>query len=85
MANLKFNNSVFKSSNKSTFCKCFFKLFLHKFFLIYQNVYQLNIIKKIKKDYKKKLVKDIEIFLKKKKTRQYGCEPCKNLLEDEKK
>ena len=29
--------------------------------------YHLNIIKKIKKDYKEKLVKDIKIFLKKKK------------------
>ena len=30
-------------------------------------VYLLNIIEKVKKDYKKKLVKDIKIFLKKKK------------------
>ena len=30
-------------------------------------IYQLNIIKKIKKDCKKKLVKDIKTFLKKKK------------------
>ena len=28
-------------------------------------MYQLNIIKKIKKDYRKKFVKDIKIFLKK--------------------
>ena len=42
--------------------------------------------KKIKKDYKKKLVKDIKIFVKrkKKKQRQYGCERYKNLLEEEK-
>ena len=30
------------------------------------NIYQLNIIKKVKKDYQKKLIKDIKIFLKKK-------------------
>ena len=30
-------------------------------------IYQQNIIKKIKRDYKKKLVKDIKIFPKKKK------------------
>ena len=35
--------------------------------LLNLNFYQQNIIKKIKKDYKKKLVKDINIFLKKKK------------------
>ena len=42
--------------------------------------------KKIKKDYKKKLVKDIKIFVKRKKKnqRQYGCERYKNLLEEEK-
>ena len=33
-------------------------------------VYQLNKIKKIKKDYKKKLEKDIKIFLKKKKKKK---------------
>ena len=32
--------------------------------------YQLNTIKKKKKDYKKKLMKDIEIFLKKKKKKK---------------
>ena len=49
-------------------------------------IYHLNIIKKIKKDYKKKLVKDIKIFLKKKKKkkRQYGCERYKSLSEEEK-
>ena len=31
------------------------------------SIYQLNIIKKIKKDYKEKLLKNIKIFLKKKK------------------
>ena len=43
------------------------------------------ITKKIKKDYEKKLVKNIKIFLKKKrkKTREFGCEPYKNLSEDE--
>ena len=48
--------------------------------------YHLNIIKKIKEDYKKKLVKDIKIFLreKKKKTQQYSRERYKNVLEDKK-
>ena len=48
--------------------------------------YQLNILKKIKKNYKKKLMKDIKIFLKKKKKKkqQYGCECYKTLSEDEK-
>ena len=48
--------------------------------------YHLNIIKKIKKDYKEKLVKDIKIFLKKKKKKkqQYGRECYENLSEDEK-
>ena len=41
-------------------------------------------MKIIKKDYKKKFVKDIKIFLKKKKKQQYGRERYKNLLEDEK-
>ena len=33
-------------------------------------LYQLNIIEQIKKDYKKKLAKDIKIFLKKKKEKK---------------
>ena len=39
-----------------------------------------------KKDFKKKLVEDIKIFLikEKEKKRQYGCEHYKNLSEDEK-
>ena len=47
---------------------------------------QPNIIRKIKKDYKKMLVKDIRVFIKKKKKkkRQYGRERYKYLLEDEK-
>ena len=46
---------------------------------------QLNIIKKIKKYYKKKLVKDIKIFLKKEnRMQQYGREHYKNLSEDKK-
>ena len=48
--------------------------------------YQQNIIKKIKKGYKKKLAKDIKIFLKKKKEkkRRYGHKRYNNLSEDEK-
>ena len=43
-------------------------------------------IKKIKKDYKRKLAKDIKIFLKKKKKKnqQYGHERYKNLSKGEK-
>ena len=41
--------------------------------------YQLNFNKKIKKDHKRKLMKDIKIFLKKKKKKSYT-----NLLEGEK-
>ena len=41
---------------------CMYKKFL--------NLYQLNIIKKIKKDLQKKLMKDIKIFLKKKKKKR---------------
>ena len=41
----------------------------------------MDIIKKIKKDYKRKLVRDIKDFLKK---WQYGGERYKNLSEDEK-
>ena len=49
-------------------------------------IYQLNIVKKIKKGCKKRLVKDIKIFLKKKKEKrqQYGRERYENLSEDEK-
>ena len=49
-------------------------------------IYQLNVIKKIKKAHKKKLVKDFKIFLKKKnkKNQQYGCERYKHISEDEK-
>ena len=48
-------------------------------------IHLLNIIKIMKKVCKKKLVKDIQIFLKKKKKKQiYGCEQNKNLPEDEK-
>ena len=47
---------------------------------------QLNIINKIKKDYKRKLVKDIKIFLKKKKKKNNNMvvNVTKNLSEDEK-
>ena len=49
-------------------------------------IHQLNIIKVKKRDYKKKLAKIINFFLKKKKKRrkQYGRERYKNLLENEK-
>ena len=62
--------SRFKSSNKSILYKLFYNFFFIIFFSYiqkYLKIYQLNIISKIKKDYKKNLVKDIKIFLKKKK------------------
>ena len=54
-----------------------FIIFFINFFI---NIYQLNIFKKIKKDYKNKLVKDIKFFLKKKKKQEEG----KQKTEDEK-
>ena len=42
-----------------------------------------KITKIAKKDYKKRLVKDIKTFPKKEKKQQYGCERYKNLSEDE--
>ena len=58
---LKFESNIFKSSNKCIF----YVLFLKKFFHIHKN----ENIKRIKKDCKKKkkLVKDIKIFIKMKK------------------
>ena len=47
-------------------------------------VYQLNIIKKIKKDYKKKSLSKISKSFYRRKKQQYGCECYKNLSEDEK-
>ena len=48
---------------------------------------QLNNINKVKKNYKGKLVKDVKIFLKKKKKKkhQYGRERYKKLVEYRKK
>ena len=65
----------------------FINLFI--FFFIYiekcLKIYQLNIIKKIKKDYKKELVTDIKIFLRNKikKKQQYRRERYKNLSDNE--
>ena len=69
MIKLNFESYFLKSSNKSIFYEFFNKLFLSIFFSYNQKclkLYQLNIIKKMKKDYKNKLVKDIKIFLRKK-------------------
>ena len=65
MTKLKFKSDILKSSNKFFFHRFFYKLFIY----IYEclKIYQLNIIKKIKYNYKKMLVKDIKIFLRKKK------------------
>ena len=63
MTKVKFKSDVFKSSSKFIFYKFFYVLSYTSECL---NNYQLN-FKKIKKDCKKKLVKDMKIFLKKKK------------------
>ena len=48
-------------------------------------MHQLNIAEIKKRDYKKKLVKNIKVSLKKKETmQQYGHKQYKNLSEDEK-
>ena len=64
MIKLKFKSEFFKSSNKFIF-------YIFYFFFSYTKkclkFYQLNIIKKIKKDYRKKLVRNIKILLKKNK------------------
>ena len=68
----------------------FFFFFLNELFFIKSfqkclKIYQLNITKITKKDYKENLVKNIKVFLKKKhKKEQYGCEQYKNLPKDEK-
>ena len=61
MAKLKLKSSIFKSFNKSTFLYFFTIFFTICFFAyIYEciKIYQLNIVKKIKKDFKRKLMKD---------------------------
>ena len=73
MTKLKFKSNIFKSSNKSIF---------YIFFLIYKNVWKLRDTTK-KGKLQKKLVKDIKIFLKKKKKQQYAHERYKNLSEGE--
>ena len=85
MAKLKLKSGLFKSFNKSTFSYFFTIFFLQfAFFHIYEclKTYQLNIVKKIKKDFKRKPMKDIKI--KKEEKQQYGRECYKNLSEDEK-
>ena len=70
MTKLKIKRDIFKFSNKFIFYIFFYNFFfLYIFFHIYKclKIYQVANIKKIKKDYKKKLVKDIKIFLRKKK------------------
>ena len=69
MIKLKFKSDFFKSSNKLIFYKFFYKLFLGFFFIYIKlsknlsaKYYQEN-----KERLQKKLVKDITIFLKKKK------------------
>ena len=66
----KFKSDIFKSSDKSIFYKFFYKLFFVIFLFIYIKMskdlsakyYQEN-----KKRLQKKVLKDIKIFLKKKK------------------
>ena len=70
----------------SFFYNFFHNSFDNLFVFIYIKMSQLNNINKIKKNYKGKLVKDVKIFLKKKKKKkhQYGGERYKNLSENEK-
>ena len=66
MAKIKFKSDIFKAFNKFSFYNFFISFLLSLFFSYiykYLKIHQLNIIKKIKKDYIKKLVKDVEIFL----------------------
>ena len=65
MANVKFKSEIFKSSKKSILYIFLFFIYIYKTVII-KNIYQLNIIKKITNDWEKKLVKDMKIFLKKK-------------------
>ena len=65
MANVKFKSEIFKSSKKSILYIFLFFIYICKTVII-KNIYQLNIIKKITNDWEKKLVKDMKIFLKKK-------------------
>ena len=64
----------------------FFKNFFHVYVQEFLKIYPPNSIKKIKKDYKKKLAKDMKTFPKKKKKKKghYGYERYKNLSGDEK-
>ena len=75
----KFKSEILKSIYSYTFFSCV-SINMSRI-----KLYQQNIIKKIKKDYKKKLLENIKIYLKKKKEkkRQYGCERYKNLSKDE--
>ena len=75
----------------NTFLVSFFYRFFIIFFICikYLKLCQLNIIKEINKGFKKtkkRLVKDIKIFLKRKKKKKRKCsrESYKNLSEDEK-
>ena len=50
-------------------------VYVYVYIYVYKclRIYQLIIIKKIKKAYEKKLVNDIKIFLTRKKKQVYGC------------
>ena len=69
MANVKFKWEIFKSSKKSILYIFLFFIYICKTVII-KNIYQLNIIKKITNDWEKKLVKDMKIFLKKKRKKK---------------
>ena len=69
MMQLKFKHNIFKCCNESIFYKSFEISFLY-FILIYIKIYK-NFSAKYntenKENYRKRLVKDIKVFLKKKK------------------
>ena len=71
----------YKRFNNFFFINLFYKSF--SYIYKYLKLYQLNIIKKIKKEYKKRARERYQ-YLPKKKKWQYGRERCKNLSEDDK-
>ena len=80
---LKFKSDIFKSSNKSIFYKFFYNFFF-RYIKMSRNIsaihYQEN-----KQKLHKKLITDINFFLRKKKKKkwQYGRDHYKNLSEDQ--
>ena len=84
MKKLKFKSDIFKLSHKSVFYIFFYISFVINFFHAYKNVlkiYQLNIVKKIKNEYKRRY-QNLEIYQNLSKEEKSEC--YKNLSEYEK-